>query len=61
MKVVAYEDVPRLCDGLLEEIETAGVTIQVVKNGRPIARMEPVDEATRVAYGARREGRTGKL
>jgi antitoxin (DNA-binding transcriptional repressor) of toxin-antitoxin stability system len=60
MKVVAYEDVPTLCDELLDEIETTGVTIQVVKNGRAIARLEPIDEATRVLFATKRT-RTGKL
>ena len=55
MRQVEYADVPRLCSQLLNEVETTGATIQIVKNGRPMARMEPVDEATKALLKAGHE------
>ncbi len=52
--MVRYEDVPGMCDQLLDEVEMAGVTIQVVKDGKAIARLEPVDDATKTLFAARR-------
>jgi hypothetical protein len=54
MRQVEYADVPTVCDQLLEEIETTGVTIEIVKNGIPMARLGPVDEAVRMLWGNRR-------
>ena len=54
MKLVDYEDVPAMCDQILEEVETAGVTFQVQKSGRPWMLIEPVDEATKTQFGAER-------
>jgi prevent-host-death family protein len=57
MKLVNYEDLPAMCDELLDEVESTGITIEVVKNGRPCARIEPVDEATKALFEARRKRR----
>ena len=54
MKLVKYEDVPAMCDQILDEVETAGVTFQVQKNGRSMVRIEPVDEATKAQSAAGR-------
>jgi antitoxin (DNA-binding transcriptional repressor) of toxin-antitoxin stability system len=54
MRQVEYADVPTICDQLLEEIETTGVTIEIVKNGIPMARLGPVDEAVRMLWENRR-------
>ena len=54
MRLVKYEDVPAMCDQILDEVETAGVTFQVQKNGRPMVRIEPVDEATKAQFAAGR-------
>jgi antitoxin (DNA-binding transcriptional repressor) of toxin-antitoxin stability system len=54
VKLVKYEDVPAMCDQVLDEVETAGVTFQVQKNGRPMVRIEPVDEATKAQFAAGR-------
>jgi antitoxin (DNA-binding transcriptional repressor) of toxin-antitoxin stability system len=50
--LVDYEDVPAMCDQILDEVETAGVTFQVLKGGRPMVRIEPVDEAIRPQLAA---------
>jgi antitoxin (DNA-binding transcriptional repressor) of toxin-antitoxin stability system len=60
MKMVKYEDFPGLCDQLLHEVEMTRVTIQVVKGGKPIARLEPVDDATKALYEARSTRRAGR-
>ena len=52
MKLVDYEDVPAMCDQILDEVGTAGVTFQVLKGGRPMVRIEPVDEAIRPQLAA---------
>jgi hypothetical protein len=54
VKLVKYGDVPAMCDQILEEVETAGVTFQVQKSGRPWMLIEPVDEATKTQFGAER-------
>ena len=50
MKVVQYEDVPGICSQLLSEVEIGGITVEVWKDGKPIARMMPVDDATRSQF-----------
>jgi len=57
MKSVNFEDVPKLCDQILHEIDTAGVCFEVIKDGRPIARLEPVDEATKARFAAKAKKR----
>jgi hypothetical protein len=54
VKLVKYEDVPAMCDQIVDEVETAGVTFQVQKNGRSMVRIEPVDEATKAQSAAGR-------
>ena len=54
MRLVKYEDVPAMCDQILDKVETAGVTFQVQKNGRPMVRIEPADEATKAQFAAGR-------
>jgi len=44
MKTVNDEDVPALTDELLQEIESTGVTILILKQGRPFVRLTPPDE-----------------
>jgi len=55
MRTVEYEDVPKLCAQLLGEIESTGVTIQVMRNRKPYVRMEPVDEETKALFSAKRK------
>jgi antitoxin (DNA-binding transcriptional repressor) of toxin-antitoxin stability system len=55
MKNVNYEDVPALRDQLLHEIDTTGVPYEVLKDGKPIARMVPIDKATRTHFAAMRK------
>jgi hypothetical protein len=50
MKVVKYEDVPKLCKRLLAEIDVHGVTLEVMKNGTPF-----------VPYGAGGQGDKGAV
>lgn len=52
VKLVNYEDVPAMCDQILDEVESTGVIFQVQKNGRPMLRIEPVDEATKAQFAA---------
>ena len=37
VKTVQYGDFPALCDQLLDEVELTGVTVEVIRNGRPYA------------------------
>lgn len=45
MKIVHYEDVPRLCEQLLHEIDANGTVFEVLRDGRPFVRMVPIEEA----------------
>jgi hypothetical protein len=44
VKLVEYEDVPARCDELLDEVAKAGTTFQVMKDGKPMLRVVPVEE-----------------
>jgi hypothetical protein len=57
VKLVKYEDVPAMCDQILNEVEATGVTFQVRKGGRPWVRIEPVDDTTKALLAARRRRR----
>jgi hypothetical protein len=41
MKLVRYEDMPLLCDDVLEEGSLYGTVFMVVKDGQPWVRIEP--------------------
>jgi len=46
MTIVQYEDFPKLNDQLLDEVEQTGVTMEVIRNGKPYARMVAVNAST---------------
>jgi len=50
MKIVDYADVPAMFDQMLDEVEREGVTIEIHKDGVPMGRLEPVDEATKALF-----------
>jgi hypothetical protein len=61
VKLVKYEDVPAMCDQILNEVEATGVTFQVQKSGRPWVRIEPVDEATKAQFAAGRRAESRRF
>jgi antitoxin (DNA-binding transcriptional repressor) of toxin-antitoxin stability system len=55
VRTINYGEVPKLCAQLLSEVESTGVTIHVIRNGKPFVRIEPVDETTKALFAARRK------
>lgn len=53
MKIVRYENVPKKCNEILENVEKSGVSFEVHKDGRPYVRIEPVDEVTKAQFAAK--------
>jgi antitoxin (DNA-binding transcriptional repressor) of toxin-antitoxin stability system len=60
MKLVQYDDVPGLCDELLDAVKKNGTTFQVMRNGRPMLRIVPVDGETKAKFATERLKRKAK-
>jgi prevent-host-death family protein len=55
MTVVDYGSVQKRCSAMLKRVEATGNSIEIVKQGRPILRLVPIDEETRALFELRRK------
>jgi antitoxin (DNA-binding transcriptional repressor) of toxin-antitoxin stability system len=49
-KTADWHEFPAICLELIDEVEASGQPIEITRNGRPVIRVEPVDDLTRTQF-----------